>query len=245
MEEEDGGPSGSGPEPGQGPDPGEEEEEPGEDFEEEGAPEEEDKGKEWPGEAEDDQELIERFLGGDDQAFARLVIRYQHKVHNLCFRILGDRDEAMDMAQEVFLTVHKSLKDFRGESLFSTWIFRVTVNHCKNRIKYLGRRKYYQSLSLDQPQELSEGEVYFELEDTSPGPESQVASEEVQELVQAAINSLDPDHRLAIILRDIQELSYEEIAQVLGIKVGTVKSRIHRARNELKKKLAPKLGKTR
>ena len=192
----------------------------------------------WP--EVDDSELIKRFLGHDEEAFARLVRKYQNKVYNLCYRVLGDRDEAMDMAQEVFITVHKSLAGFRGDSLFSTWVFRVTVNHCKNRIKYLGRRRYYQSTSLSAPTELEDGEVYFEPEDEGPDPELTLASEEIQQLVQKAISALDPDHRMALVLRDIQGLAYEEIAEMLDIKVGTVKSRIHRARNDLKKKLEGK-----
>lgn len=196
---------------------------------------------EWSsGSGPDDPDLIAGFLKGDEEDFTRLVVKYQHKIYNLCYRILGDRDEAQDMAQEVFLSVHKSLKDFRGDSLFSTWVFRVAVNHCKNRIKYLGRRQYYHSVSLDQPRvgaDPDEGELHHEVEDEGPNAESQLSSEEIQKLVQDAISSLDPDHRIVILLRDIQDLSYEEIADVVGIKVGTIKSRIHRARIELKKKL--------
>lgn len=197
---------------------------------------------EWSGgSGEEDVELISLFLRGDNDAFTRLVIKYQNKVHNLCYRIVGDKDEAKDMAQEVFVTAHKSLKNFRGESLFSTWIYRVTVNHCKNRIKYLGRRRYFQTLSIDQPQQVDDGELYYEPEDESPDAEMELASEEIQTLVQDAIASLDADHRLVVVLRDIQDLSYEEIADIVGIKVGTVKSRIHRARNDLKKKLEGKI----
>ena len=177
---------------------------------------------------------IDRFLEGDDEAFTQLVMKYQHKVNNLCVRVLGDRDEAKDMAQEVFITVHKSLKNFRGDSLFSTWIFRVTINHCKNRIKFLGRRAYYRSVSMDKPKELDDGSLMQEFESGDPDPETLSLSNETQRLVQEAISQLDEDHRTAIVLRDIQDLSYEEIADVLEIKVGTVKSRIHRARSELK-----------
>lgn len=191
----------------------------------------------------EDMELIRDFLEGDEKAFTRLVIKYQNKIHNLCFRIMGDRDEAMDMAQEVFLSVHRSLKEFRGDSLFSTWIFRVAVNHCKNRIKYLGRRHYYHSVSLDQPRpgEGEENELYHEVEDEGPNAFDLLNSEEIQKLVQEAIASLDPDHRIVIILRDINDLSYEEIAEIVGIKLGTVKSRINRARNDLKRILESKI----
>ncbi len=193
---------------------------------------------EWSGSSPaKDSELVDDFLRGSEQAFNRLVNKYQNKVHNLCFRIMGDRHEAQDMAQEVFMTMHKSLRYFRGDSLLSTWVYRITVNHCKNRIKFLGRRRYYRSVSIDQPLELDEGEAYFEPEDSSPTPEDIMESRQLQELVQKAISTLDPDHRLAVVLRDIEHLSYEEIAEALNIKVGTVKSRIHRARAELKDKL--------
>jgi len=211
-----------------------------EEDEDEDDEEYEDPGKnsEWSGgSGAEDINLINRFLEGDEEAFGRLVVKYQNKIHNLCFRVVGDQHEAEDMAQEVFMTAHKALKDFRGDSLFSTWIYRVAVNHCKNRIKFLGRRKYYQNLSMDQPQELGDGEVTIEMEDDSPDPEDMMESQQVQDLVQAAIETLDPDHRTVIVLRDIQELSYEEIAEIVGIRVGTVKSRIHRARNDLKVKL--------
>ncbi len=198
---------------------------------------------EWGGSfGGEDLELIERFLNGNKESFNRLVIKYQNKVYNLSYRFLGDADEAEDMAQEVFMTVHKSLKKFRGDSLFSTWLFRITVNHCKNRLKFLGRRRYYQSVSIDQPQETEEGDLYHEVEDESPDPESSLSSQETQKLVQDAISRLDPEHRLVIVLRDIEDMAYEEIAEMLGIKVGTVKSRIHRGRSELKSMLDKKLG---
>lgn len=194
-----------------------------------------------PKAGKEDMELIRRFLSGDQESFTGLVVKYQNKVYNLCFRVMGEHAEAQDMAQEIFLTVHKSLKNFRGDSLFSTWIFRVTVNHCKNRIKYLGRRKYYSSVSIDKPLETEDGDFYQVVTDEEPDPESQLESRQIQDVVQAAIATLDSDHRMVIVLRDIQEMSYEEIAEIVGVKVGTVKSRIHRARSELKKKLVHKL----
>jgi RNA polymerase sigma-70 factor (ECF subfamily) len=190
--------------------------------------------RDWTVVGEDDTELIGRFLKGNRESFNRLVLKYQHKVFNLCYRMVGDRQEAEDLAQEIFITIHKSLGNFRGDSLFSTWLFRISVNHCKNRIKYLGRRKYYHSLSLDQPQETEDGDLHHDVEDEGPGPETAMASSEIQALVQEAISALDPDHRIVIVMRDIEDKSYEEIADHLNIKVGTVKSRIHRARAELK-----------
>ncbi|MFO8056320.1 MAG: sigma-70 family RNA polymerase sigma factor [bacterium] len=238
----------AGPEAGAGEDskktPEEKEPDPADTAESESADdsEEEAAGGEWASTSgEEDRELIDRFLKGEDQAFNRLVLKYQNKAFNLCYRFLGDPDEAEDMAQEVFMTVHKSLPKFRGDSLFSTWLFRITVNHCKNRIKFLGRRRYYQSVSMDQPQETEDGDLYHEVEDESPDPESALDSRETQDLVQEAISRLEPEHRLVIVLRDIEDVPYEEIAEMLGIKVGTVKSRIHRGRSELKSLLEKKV----
>jgi RNA polymerase sigma-70 factor (ECF subfamily) len=184
-----------------------------------------------------DAELIRDFLEGGQSSFNRLVLKYQNKVFNLCYRMLGERSEAEDVAQEVFMTLFRSVKHFRGDSLFSTWVFRITVNHCKNRLKYLSRRNYFKTQSLDQPFQTEEGEVTPDTEDEGPTPEETLISNEVKEAVQLKIAELDTEHRTAIVLRDIQGLSYQEIAEILGLKEGTVKSRIHRARLELKEKL--------
>jgi RNA polymerase sigma-70 factor (ECF subfamily) len=189
-------------------------------------------------ESEDqDSGLIERFLKGDEGGFNQLVMAYQDRVFNLCYRFLGEQGEAEDVAQEVFVTIYRSLKDYRGDSLFSTWLYRITVNHCKNRLKYLGRRQYFQSSSIDKPMDTEDGEVYPTLEAEGPGPEESMSKRELEALVHEKVNELDPEHRMVILLRDIQGLSYQEIAQVLNLREGTVKSRIHRARLELKDKL--------
>jgi len=184
-----------------------------------------------------DAELIQDFLKGGQSSFNRLVLKYQNKVFNLCYRMLGERSEAEDVAQEVFVTLFRSVKHFRGDSLFSTWVFRITVNHCKNRLKYLTRRNYFKMQSLDQPFATEEGEMVPDTEDEGPTPEESLMSREVQETIQLKIAELDTEHRTAIVLRDIQGLSYQEIADILGVREGTVKSRIHRARLELKEKL--------
>jgi len=190
-----------------------------------------------------DPELIKRFLKGDEEAFNRLVLSYQNRVYGLCFRLTGSLDEAEDVAQEIFITVYKSLKNFRGDSRFSTWLYRITVNHCKNRMKYLGRRGYFTSESMDQPLEVEDGELARQIQSEDMDALSQMEQKEVQKLVQDKIQELDGEHREVILLRDMEGLSYEEISEILGLPEGTVKSRIHRARLELKAKLEKELGK--
>ncbi|OGP58915.1 MAG: hypothetical protein A2V67_20740 [Deltaproteobacteria bacterium RBG_13_61_14] len=181
--------------------------------------------------------MIREFLKGNQSSFNRLVLKYQNKIFNLCYRMLGDQAEAEDVAQDVFVTLFRSVKTFRGDSLFSTWVFRITVNHCKNRLKYLTRRNYFRTQSLDQPLPTEEGEVTPDVEDDGETPEEILVTSEIQDLIQRKIGELDEEHRTAIVLRDIQGLSYQEIADILHLKEGTVKSRIHRARLELKEKL--------
>jgi len=190
-----------------------------------------------------DFDLIKRFLTGEEEAFNRLVLSYQNRVYGLCFRLTGNLDEAEEVAQEIFITVYKSLKNFRGDSRFSTWLYRITVNHCKNRMKYLGRRGYFTSESVDQPVEVENGEVARQIRSEDMDALSQMERKEVQKLVQDKIQELDEEHREVILLRDMEGLSYEEIAEILGLPEGTVKSRIHRARLELKAKLEKELGK--
>ncbi len=190
-----------------------------------------------------DQKLIQRFLSGEEGAFNQLVLNYQNRVYGLCYQLLGSLDEAEEVAQEVFLTVYRSLKDFRGESRFSTWLYRVTVNHCKNRMKYLGRRGYYQSDSLEEPVETEKGEISRQLADEAQDPLEHLEQKEIQILVRKKIMDLAEDHRVVILLRDLEGLSYQEIARILELKEGTVKSRIHRARAELKSLLEKELFK--
>ena len=190
-----------------------------------------------------DVELIKQFLKGDEESFNRLVLSYQNRVYGLCYRITGNLDEAEEVSQEIFITVYKSLKSFRGESRFSTWLYRITVNHCKNRMKYLGRRGYFSSESYDQPVEVEDGEVSKQIESEEMDALGTLEQKETQKLVQEKIAELEDEHREVILLRDMEGLSYEEIADILGLREGTVKSRIHRARLELKAKLEKELFK--
>ena len=177
---------------------------------------------------------IDLAQDGDAEAFERIVLFYQEKVFNLAYRLLGHREEAEDLTQEVFINVFRHISEFRGESQFSTWIYQVTMNHCRNRLKYLRRRYHHATESLDDPVSTEEGEMGKELADEGEMPEDMLYRRQVQELVQIALGRLRQEYREAVVLRDIQNLSYQEISEILGVPEGTIKSRLHRARWELK-----------
>ena len=199
-----------------------------------------DPSSERPGKTADpDAAEIEAFRGGDVRAFERLVLKYQDRIFNLSYRLLNQREEAQELTQEVFLKVYRQVGSFRGEALFSTWLFQVASNHCKNRLKYLQRRRYQLHDSLDAPIETEDGQVERTIPDFSHVPEDEVARAQIQKLVSDKIATLPEDYRVVIVLRDIQGMSYEEIAEVLRTAEGTVKSRLHRARMELKERLKP------
>ncbi len=188
-----------------------------------------------------EQRWVEAARKGQTEAFERLVLTYQQKVFNLVFRLLGEREEAEDLTQEIFLNVFKHIKEFRGDSQFSTWLYQVTLNHCRNRLTYLRRRFHYSMESLDDPVQAEEGEVGRELPDEGEIPEDTLYRRQVRRLIQKALRLLRDEYREIVVLRDIQELSYQEIGQILGLPEGTIKSRLHRARWELKELLA-KMG---
>ena len=179
--------------------------------------------------------LIRRLQQRDEKAFEEVVRLYQHKVFNLVYRMLGNREEAEDVAQEVFVTVFKSIDSFRGEAKFSTWLYRIAANHCKNRMKYLGRRSYKSTGELD---EAAEREIQSGPNSTLrphvDGPDAVLEGLQLERMVQDGIASLEEEHRSLIVLRDVEDLSYEEIGSITGLADGTVKSRLHRARMALK-----------
>ena len=187
--------------------------------------------------------LVERLKRRDESAFVEVVRLYQHKVFNLVLRMIGNRQEAEDIAQDVFVTVFKSIDSFRGESKLATWLYRIAANHCKNRLKYLDRRSYRDTGVLDEAAERA-------LQTSQPsattphvdGPEKVLEGLQLERLVQEGIRLLDEEHRMLVILRDVEDLSYSEIAAISGLPEGTVKSRLHRARTALKEHLAKHLG---
>ncbi len=179
--------------------------------------------------------LIERSRGGDTAAFGELIALYEKKVYNLAYRFTNNAEDSLDLAQEAFLRAFTNLKDFRGTSSFGTWIHRITTNLCLDEIRRRRRQPVY---SLDVAVTTEEGgEVERQLVDESDTPLETVEKRELHEAIQAGINSLDDEFRLAVILRDVQGHSYEEIAEIMGVNIGTVKSRISRGRRALKEKL--------
>jgi RNA polymerase sigma-70 factor, ECF subfamily len=176
-----------------------------------------------------DAECVKRVQRGDTESFEILVRRHQNTTFNLIYRFLGDYDEATDTAQEVFLSVYKSIQQFRGDATFSTWLYRIAFNHASTRRKSLNSK-------LQRQVALEDDAV---LVDCGDNPETSVERKEIQQRVQQALNSLDGDDTQIILLRDLQDVSYEDIAQTLDVPIGTVKSRLHRARQALRTSLAP------
>lgn len=176
-----------------------------------------------------DAECVQRVQEGESEAFETLVRRHQKTIFNLVYRMLGDYDEAAEMTQETFLSAYRSIDRFRGEANFSTWLYRIAINHATTRRKSVAN---WQQRSV--PLDLTD-----DIRDRQLNPEERAAQRDVQDKVQSALNSLDPEDATVILLRDLQDTPYEEVAKILDIPLGTVKSRLHRARQELKARLAP------
>lgn len=179
----------------------------------------------------DERTVIRRVLEGDDQAFQQLVMAYEKQVFNLCLRMCGNREDAKDLAQEAFIKAWRGLRFYQFEAAFSTWLYRLTSNVC---IDYLRREKRRPTVSLT-PEDENQEHPEAEIADPAPLPEEQVLHREREELVAWAMNQLDEEFRQVLTLRVIENLTYEEIGQIMELKEGTVKSRLARARLKLKK----------
>lgn len=181
-----------------------------------------------------DDLLIQKILQGDEHAFQLLVRRYQHRVFSLIHRIVHMPEETEDIAQEVFVTIHRSLSSFRGDCAFSTWMYRVTVNHCKNRLKYLQRRNFHRANDIT---ETTESDLRAPTSISFADPEQQMMGRQLEDLIQRELSQLDEEYRIVLVLRDIEHLSYDQISEISGLALGTVKSRLHRARSALKERM--------
>jgi RNA polymerase sigma-70 factor (ECF subfamily) len=174
--------------------------------------------------------LIQRCAAGDEAAFAELVAEHQRMVVQLAMNLLGDRDEALDLSQDVFIRVFRTIGQFRGQSALRTWIYRIAVNQARNRHRFWRRRRRSDQVSLDAHVE-AHGDFQSGAES---GPDRILAQKELAARLTAALNALPFDQRTAVVLREVDGLSYDEIAFSLGVAVGTVKSRLTRARQTLR-----------
>jgi RNA polymerase sigma-70 factor, ECF subfamily len=177
--------------------------------------------------------LIQRCASGDEMAFAELVADHQRMVVQLAMNLLGDRDEALDLSQEVFLRVFRTIARFRGQSTLRTWIYRIAVNQARNRHRFWRRRHRADQVSLD-AHVATHGDFRS---DAEAAPDRVLAQKELAARLEHALEALPFDQRTAIVLREVDGLSYDEIAYSLGVAIGTVKSRLTRARQTLRSEL--------
>ncbi len=191
------------------------------------------------GDREVDQQLVERAQRGDKKAFGLLVVKYQRKLARLLSRFIRDATEVEDVTQEAFIKAYRALPSFRGDSAFYTWLYRIGINTAKNHLVSLGRRApTVTSVDSEEAEGIEEGDQLRDLNT----PESQMMSRQLGETVNQALQELPEELRTAITLREIDGMSYEEIAQIMNCPIGTVRSRIFRAREAIAERLRPQLG---
>lgn len=179
---------------------------------------------------EDEKKLIQKSKSGDVKSFEILISRYEKLAYNVAYRILGNEEDAKDMTQESLIKVYKYLKNFRMDSSFSTWLYRIVMNTCKDEL----RKKKLNVISIDKPINTTDGSMYMDLKDFSSTPEEELESKETQGEVQKALSKVNEKNRIVVVLRDIKGFTYSEISEILDVPVGTIKSRINRGRQELK-----------
>lgn len=177
-----------------------------------------------------DEELVNRHINGDAFAFEEIVSKYEKLVYSICYRMFNNSEDAKDVSQEVFLKIYKNMEKAIGKGSFKAWICRIANNAC---IDELRKRKNKKTLSLDAPVNDDE-KLRREVVDTAPLPEEELVNKEKEKLIKNCIDELPPDYKSIIVLRDINNLSYDEISEILNINIGTVKSRISRSRKKLK-----------
>jgi len=184
-----------------------------------------------------DEELVSRAQRGDSRAFDLLVLKYQQKVAGLISRYVRDPSETLDVVQEAFLKAYRALPSFRGESAFYTWLYRIAINTVKNHLVAQGRRPPGEDIEAESAVQMESGVRLQEI----GTPESHVLTEEIAQTVKQALEELPDDLRTAIVLRELEGLTYEEIASAMDCPIGTVRSRIFRARESIDKRLQPLL----
>jgi len=191
---------------------------------------------------DEDNHYVALCQRGDTNAFQVLVERYQKKMLNIAYRITGDYEEACETVQEAFLSAFKAIKKFRGEAAFSTWLTGITMNHARNRLKKIRSHSHHEGVSIDDPIGTETGQIFYDHPSQEEPIIEQLEKKELQAKVQECIGTLDDEFREVLVLRDIQEFSYDEIHAILNIPEGTIKSRLFRAREALKNCLKKVIG---
>jgi RNA polymerase sigma-70 factor (ECF subfamily) len=165
----------------------------------------------------------------DERAFEHFIRKYQNMVFSLALRFLGNYQDAEDITQEIFITVFKQIESFRGDSAMSTWLYRITVNHCKNRVKYLARRRVYRERDTSDRVQLQNRSSGF-MGAQPDEPDRVLEAKEAETRIMQVLTEIDEDHKTILLLRELENLSYAEIAEIMQLEEGTVKSKLHRAR---------------
>jgi RNA polymerase sigma-70 factor (ECF subfamily) len=191
-----------------------------------------------PLEADPEWQIVQKVQAGQVKYFEELIKKHEKPVFNFLFRFLGNYHDAEEVAQEVFLAAYRSISQFRGESRFSTWLYRIAINQAKNKKKNLNL-SLQRNISIDPVANDSGDNPVLQVPNPGPDPENQQNQKDIQRIVQKEIHLLNPDEAVIILLNDFEERSYDEISKLLDIPVGTVKSRLHRARMVLKRRLEP------
>jgi len=193
-------------------------------------------------EADNDATLVLSSQKGDMAAFESLVIRHQKRMLNVAFRLINDYDEACEVVQDAFVSAYKNIRTFRGEAKFTTWLTTITLNLSKNRLKQIRSRQGHVSCSLDDPLWTDDGELTRDPPSKEPSVLDRLEKQDVQGKVQDCIKALEPEYREVIVLRDMQDFSYDDIGGMLNMREGTVKSRLFRARAAVRDCLKKAMG---
>ncbi len=183
---------------------------------------------------DDDAGLVALSQKGDLNAFEALVRKHQKRMLNIAFRLIDDYEEACEVVQDAFVSAYKNIRTFRGESKFSTWLTSITVNLSKNRLKQVKSRRGHEAFSIDDPVQTDEGRMVIDPPSHEPSVLDRLEKRDIRNRVQDCIKTLSPDFREVLVLRDMQDFSYEEIGSMLRMREGTVKSRLFRAREMVK-----------
>ena len=191
---------------------------------------------------DEEQTLVHRCRKGDGEAFARLMRLYEKRIFNYTYRMLGSKEEAEDLTQDIFVAAFRGMPRFRGEARFSTWLYRIALNQTRNRIKYLSRRNFFARKARREMVGSNQRAEYLEtVADSGPSPEQWIMAKDLASRVQACLEQLGHQAQQILVLRDVQGFSYEELSEMLSLNLGTVKSRLHRARTALQECLVGQL----